>query len=154
MASVRKSRQAVGIERSTSTIQEYMKAKHWPAKQVICVEILVSLRQSCFGGPPSGEESAPDGAEQAAAPGVVGHIVVAAPWRGEEAASMDFSCMTHISRSFHAILCTLSSHTTKNIRAILRRTVSCISIAIYHFGERVFGAPCRVHDADCELHHL
>ena len=45
-----------------------MKAEHWPAKQVICVEILVFLRLC---GRPTGAESAPDSAEQAAAPEVV-----------------------------------------------------------------------------------
>ena len=102
---------------------------------------------------PSGEESAPDGAEQAAAPGVVGHIVVAAPWRGEEVASMDFSCMTHISRSFHAILRTVSCHipTIFTPFFVVQFHVFRSQFAILG---RVFGAPCRVHDADRELHHL
>ena len=54
-------------------------------------------------GPPTGEESAPDGAEQATPP-VVAHIDVAAAWRSEEAAFSDLSCKTDISRSFGAIL--------------------------------------------------
>ena len=55
-----------------------MKAEHWPAKQVISAEIFFFLCQSYFGGPPTGEESALDGAEQAAAPGVV--LAVSTPF--------------------------------------------------------------------------
>ena len=66
VASVRKRLQASGIERSRSTVQEYVKAEHWPANQVMCVEILVFLCHFFFCGPPTGEESAPNGAEQAA----------------------------------------------------------------------------------------
>ena len=36
VASVRKRLQASGIECGRSSVQEYMKAEHWPAKQVIC----------------------------------------------------------------------------------------------------------------------
>ena len=85
VASVRKRLQASGIERSRSSVQEYMKAVHWPAKQVMCVEILVFLCHSVFFGPPAGEESALDGAEQAAPPRVV-HVDAGAARRGEEAA--------------------------------------------------------------------
>ena len=49
-------------------------------------------RNPCFPLPVFFEESAPDGAEQAAAPGVV-HIDVGAPWRDEEAAFGDFFCV-------------------------------------------------------------
>ena len=41
VASVSKRLQASGIERGRRSVQEYMKAEHWPAKQVICVEIHV-----------------------------------------------------------------------------------------------------------------
>ena len=80
VASVRKRLQASGIERGRRP-----QAEHWLGKQVICVEILVFLCHSYLFGPPSGEASALDGAEQAAAPGEV-HIDVAAPWRSEAAA--------------------------------------------------------------------
>ena len=43
VASVHKRLQASGVERGRNSVQEYMKAEHWPAKQVICVEILVFL---------------------------------------------------------------------------------------------------------------
>ena len=42
-ASGRKCLQASGIERGRSSVQRLMMAKHWPAKQVVCVEILVFL---------------------------------------------------------------------------------------------------------------
>ena len=66
VASVHKRLLASGIERARSSVQKLMKAEHWPAKQVICVEFLLSL-PFLFCGPPTGEESAPEGAEQAAA---------------------------------------------------------------------------------------
>ena len=68
VASVRKRLQASGIERGRRSVHEYMQAEHWPAKQVICVEIRAFLCHSCCFGPPTGEESALDGAEQAAPP--------------------------------------------------------------------------------------
>ena len=55
-----------------------------------------------FCGPPFKEESAPDGAEQAAAPRAV-HIDVVAAWRDEEAAFGDHSCKTRTSRSFRDV---------------------------------------------------
>ena len=45
VATVRIRLEASGIERGRSSVQEYTKAEHWPAKQVICVEILVFLCQ-------------------------------------------------------------------------------------------------------------
>ena len=48
VASVRKRLQASGIERSRRSVQRLMTAEHWPAKHVICVEILVFLCQSYF----------------------------------------------------------------------------------------------------------
>ena len=70
VANVRKRLQASGIERGRSSVQEYMKAEHWRAKQVTC-----AFTYFC---PPTSEESALDGVEQATAPGVV-HIDV---WSG------------------------------------------------------------------------
>ena len=35
------------IERGHSSVQEYMKAEHWPAEQVVCGTILVFLCQYC-----------------------------------------------------------------------------------------------------------
>ena len=74
-----------------------MKGEHWPAKQVICgrvVALPLYILILC-----AGEESAPDGAEHAAAPGVV-HIDIRPPWRDEEAAFGDHSRKTRISLSF------------------------------------------------------
>ena len=42
VATVRKRLQASGIERGHNSVLEYMMAEHWPAKQVIRVEIFVS----------------------------------------------------------------------------------------------------------------
>ena len=50
VASVCKRLQASGIERGRSSVQEYMKAEHWPAKQVKRVEILVFLCHFFFFG--------------------------------------------------------------------------------------------------------
>ena len=69
-----------------------------------------------FCGPPTGEESAPDGAEQAAPPGVV-HINAAAAWRGEEAEFRDLSCKTRISRSCWAILLSVASHSAIDLQS-------------------------------------
>ena len=73
----------------------------------------------------SGEESAPDGAEQAAAPGVV-HIDVGAPWRSEEA---EF-------RTSHA------RHTFLAVSAVLCRAVSRNTIEVSFFFE--FSGVCSL----------
>ena len=139
VASVRKRLQASGIERGRSSVQEYMKAELWPAKQVICVEILVFLCLSYFFGPPTGEESALDGAEQAAAPGVV-HIGVAVPWQSEEAFGVLFLQDTHFSR--------LPRHFSLRSFPFCRRTSRrSLSYSLTHFHHSFsfcFGEVCGV----------
>ena len=56
-----------------------------------------------FCGPPSGEESAPDSTEQAAAPGVMYIEMLQRLREANRLHSGCCSCKTHISRSFHAI---------------------------------------------------
>ena len=86
-----------------------------------------------FCGPPTGEESAPDGAEQAAPPGVV-HINAAAAWRGEEAAFRDLSCKTRISRSCWAFLLLVASHTAIDLMKMEHwpaKQVKCLEILVF-----------------------
>ena len=113
VASVRKRLLASGIERGRTSVQEYMKTYHWPAKQLICVEIHFSL-PFLFRGSPTNEESAPGGAKQAAPPAVV-HIDVAAVLarRRKKPLSESFSCKTRSSRSFQPSFRTVSSHSVK-----------------------------------------
>ena len=67
---------------------------------------------------PVGEESALDSAEALAPLGVV-HIDVGTAWRSEEAVFRDFSCKTHISRSFGRP-CFFKFHSTANgLHAVL-----------------------------------
>ena len=148
VVSVRKRLQASGIERGRSSFQEYMKAEHWPAKQMICFEILVFLCQFYFVVLPQVKNQ---------------HLTAPNKWRrvewststlqclGEEKRphSGCCSCKTHISRSFHAIF-SLSSFP-------FCRRASRIFHPSFFSGEGDFsvsarlclGAPCRVHDADC-----
>ena len=106
---------------------ESMKAEHWPAKQVICVENPCFSLPVVFCGPPAGEESAPDGAEQAAPPGVGAHRCCSGLARRRGRIRCAYLAKTHISRSFHAILLVVPSHFANDLYAVLCRTVSRMS---------------------------
>ena len=105
-------------------------AEHWPAKQVICGTFLVFL-PLLFCGPLAGEESAPDGAEQAAAAWSGAYRCWCALARAKWPYSRTSLAGHAFSRSFGAILLFVSSHSANNLQAALCRTASRISIAVF-----------------------
>ena len=119
--------QASGIERSRRSVQRLIKAHHWPAKQVICAEILVFLCHS-FLLVPAGEESAPDGAGKAVAPGAHRCCSGSVKRRGRIQGLLVQD--THFSE-FPGHFRNVSSHTAIDLHAVLCRAVSRISITIF-----------------------
>ena len=127
--SVLKRLQASGIEFCRSSVQEYMKAEHWPAKQVICGTIHASLPFFFY------FVALPQVKNQ--------HLSALYKRRRLEWSHRCWSALekrrgriqgtllqTHITRSFHATLRTVSSHSANDLHDVLCRAISRISIAI------------------------
>ena len=100
VASVRKRLQASGIERSRRSVLE---PDDGGALASEAGDMWVNVL------PCTGEESALDGAEQAAPPGVV-HVDAAAPWRSEEAARSISQDTTRISVVIVLFVLSRASH--------------------------------------------
>ena len=105
-------------ERSRRSVQRLVTAKHWPAKQVMCVEILVSQVKK----------------QHLTAPNKRPRLewctsMLERLGEAKRPHSGCFSCKTQISLSFRATLLLVRSHSADELHAVLCRTVSRISIA-------------------------